>query len=116
MTEIPYKQYVILPAELGMSTGKAVSQGCHAAHMALKMENPDKILVWEAKGQCVLVCRVKTIAALKDTLMYLRDAGITCHLYIDEGYTEVDAFTPTALATGIIEPDKYWIFDKLELY
>ena len=34
--EIKYKQFIILPRKPKMSKGKLVSQGCHAAFMALE--------------------------------------------------------------------------------
>jgi hypothetical protein len=37
-------------------------------------------------------------------------------LYIDEGLTEVDMGTPTALATGIFTTDMNWMLGTLKLF
>lgn len=119
---IKLKQFVIVPKKLKMSPGKLSSQVAHATFMALdKSWNDDKdtnLLIdkWKRNGMCVIVLQCKDVIQLKNIANYLKQWDIPHHLYIDEGLTEVDSFTPTALATGIITEDKFWIFENLKLY
>ena len=116
MEEIKYKQFVIIPKKLKMSLGKAVSQGCHATFMAL--EKTDKLLKenWKDNGMCVIVLECKTPLQLMGIAKYLEQWKIPHHLYIDEGLTEVDMGTPTALATGVMREEEFWMLSQLELY
>lgn len=128
------KQYVFIPKKPKMSVGKAASQVAHATFMALdkqssipftqtvnKEENGlvderDIIEEWKNNGMCVIVFQVKDTHQLNNVAKYLEQWNIPHHLYIDEGITEVDPMTPTALATGIIPPEKQWMFMQFELY
>ena len=103
-----------------MSAGKIASQVAHATFMVLEqysLHDHWKIITpWKNTGMCVIVLECKDVAALLSADKYLEQWDIIRHLYIDEGLTEVDALTPTALATGIIPEDKQWIFEKFKLY
>ena len=119
MEEIKYKQFVIIPKIPKMSKGKLVSQGCHATFMAIEKQKEylfNKIRKWKRKGMCVIVLQCSTSERLMTIAKYLDQWGIINHLYIDEGITEVEMGTPTALATGILTEDKFWIFENLRLY
>jgi len=119
------KQYVIVPKRPRMSPGKIASQVAHATFMALKEQkyqfwsedNNKKIIdVWEKTGMCVIVLQCKNEIKLHGIAKYLDQWGIPYHLYIDEGMTEISMGTATALATGIIEEDKQWMFETMKLY
>lgn len=133
--EIKLRQYVVVPKKPKMSPGKIASQVAHATFMALRKqdkvvydydnrENPiiigrsewDNIDEWEENGMCVIVLQCKTTEQLSNIAKYLEQWEIPHHLYIDEGLTEVDPMTPTALATGVIPEDKHWILNGLELF
>ena len=118
ITPLPlsYKQFVIIPKKPWMSPGKLISQGCHATFMALQGENKTLLEEWKKKGMCVIVLRCKNIEQLSNIAKYLEQWKIKHYLYIDEGVTEVEPMTPTALATGILTEDKYWMFKKFELF
>ena len=119
---IKYKQIVILPKKPKMSVGKASSQVSHATFMALDASWEDdkdtNLLInkWKRNGMCLIVLQCKDTAQLKNIANYLKQWDIAHHLYYDEGRTEVEPFTPTALATGILTEDKWWIFEGLKLY
>jgi len=117
--QILYKQFVVVPKRPRMSKGKIASQVAHATYLALKKEakfNKALLELWEKNGLCVIVLQVQDTHYLKNLAQYLDTWNITYALYIDEGLTEVPPFTPTALATGIIEPEQYWMFSRLELF
>jgi len=80
-------------------------------------DNNKKIIdVWEKTGMCVIVLQCKNEIKLHGIAKYLDQWGIPYHLYIDEGMTEISMGTATALATGIIEEDKQWMFETMKLY
>lgn len=125
--EIKLKQYIFLPASLNMSVGKAGSQSCHASHLALKKQrsedglspNVDGVRIqseWEKNGMCVIVLEAKDPEHLNNIAKYMEQWDIPNHLYIDEGITEVAPMTPTALATGVITEDKFWMFEQFKLF
>ena len=115
--EIPYTQYVIVPEKPKMSKGKVASQVAHATYMAL-WKDGNKCLQdkWRKNGMCVIVLKCRDTAHLNDIAKYLEQWEIKHHLYIDEGLYGCEPFTPTALATAVILPSKYWIFKNLDLY
>lgn len=110
------KQFVIIPKKPKMSIGKIASQTAHATFMALEKENKKVIEKWKISGMCVIVLECKDIIQLMGIKDYLDQWNYINHLYIDEGLTEISMGTPTALATGILEEDKQWIFQTLKLY
>ena len=131
-----YIQYVIIPRKPKMSTGKIASQTAHATFMALKNQQAitkktltpesdgaccgycewDNIETWEQSGMCVIVLECKSQIELMNIAKYLEQWKIPHHLYVDEGHTEIPMGTATALATGVFNEDKHWIFEKLKLF
>ena len=110
------KQYVIVPKKPKMSPGKIASQAAHATFMALKKEHWILKNTWKNNGMCVIVLQCKDKQSLFDIQLYLNQWKIKNHLYVDEGYTEVEPLSATCLATGIISEDKEWMFEKFKLY
>ena len=133
---IKLKQYILIPKKPKMSPGKIASQACHAAHLALNKQREyckgykspmndgpitghgywDVIDEWEENGMCVIVLQVKDCFKLFNVSEYLKQWDIPSWLYYDEGLTEIDPMTPTALATGVLPLDKHWIFNGLQLF
>ena len=130
--EIEYKQFVIVPRRPKMSTGKIASQVAHATYLALEkqrklieLENgcfiPGKtkdniIKKWKYTGMCVIVLECKNTMQLYGIAKYLDQWDIANNLYIDEGLTEIDMGTPTALATGVLIKDQHWMLSHLNLF
>ena len=114
--EIKYKQFVIIPKKPRMSKGKIASQACHATFMALEKTNKEVIKEWKLNGMCVIVLQCKTPLELFGIAKYLDQWKVVNHLYIDEGLTEVEMGTPTALATGVLPEEYFWMLSQLKLY
>jgi len=130
------KQYVFIPKKPKMSVGKAASQASHATFMALENQKNDvdktmtpqddgaccgycewdNIEEWKNNGMCVIVFQVKDTHQLNNVAKYLEQWKVPHHLYIDEGVTEVAPMTPTALATGVIPPEKQWMFHEFQTF
>jgi peptidyl-tRNA hydrolase len=121
--KIQYKQFVIVPKKPKMTTGKIASQVAHAVFMALKnQEYKDKKeydnirFNWILNGMCVIVLECKNEQQLTNLAKYLEQWNIPNHLYIDEGLFGCAPFTATALATGVLREDKFWIFENMRLF
>jgi len=114
--EIKYKQFVIIPKRPKMSTGKIASQVAHATFMALEKTDKAVIKEWKKNGMCVIVLECKTPLQLMGIAKYLEQWKVSNHIYIDEGLTEVSMGTPTALATGVLTEEYFWMLSQLKLY
>lgn len=137
--EIKYKQFVIIPKKPKMSKGKIASQTAHATFMALEnqkarktetsviineklkgkgiiCDNEKLIEMWKNSGMCVIVLQCKNEIKLHGIAKYLEQWGIPHHLYIDEGITEISMGTATALATGVMTEEQFWILGTLKLF
>lgn len=115
--DIKYKQFVIVPKRPKMSKGKIASQVAHATFMALENQNDRKLLeIWKKNGMCVIVLECKNSLELLGIDKYLEQWNISHHLYIDEGLTEVNMGTPTALATGIMTEEQFWMLGTMRSF
>lgn len=129
-----YRQYIIIPKQPKMSAGKIASQAVHASFMALEKQkynitkkddntittingNGTRIVnEWKDEGQTVIVLECKNQLQLMSAAKYLEQWSVPHHLYIDEGMTEVDPLTPTALATGVMHKYSWWMLKQFKLY
>lgn len=122
MKEIEYKQFVIVPLSPKMSKGKIASQVAHATFMALekqmnlKQKGIDLIQEWKKNGMCVIVLQCNSPLHLMGIAKYLEQWDIPNHIYIDEGITEVEMGTPTALATGVMTEEQFWMLGTMDLF
>lgn len=122
--EIKYRQYVIIPKRPRMSKGKIASQAAHATFMALENQHGprlvggDKKIIedWKKNGMCVIVLQCKDSLELFGIAKYFEQWKIPHHLYIDEGITEVNMGTPTALATGVMTEEQFWMLETMGLF
>lgn len=115
--EIKYKQFVVVSKQPRMSKGKIASQVAHATFMALENQK-DKVLInkWKKNGMCVIVLQCKNSLELFGITKYLEQWKVSHHLYIDEGLTEISMGTPTALATGVMREDKFWMLETMKVF
>ncbi len=117
--EIEYKQFIVIPRKPKMSSGKMVSQGCHASYMALEQQrktNPKIIKEWEKEGQCVIVLECPSQIQLMNLAKYCEQWNVDCWNYIDEGLTEIPCGTNSCFATGVLPAKDHWMFSTLKLF
>lgn len=118
--EIKYKQFVIVPKKPKMSKGKIASQVAHATYMAIEYQTdpPQENIIkeWEKSGMCVIVLECKDEQQLNNLAKYLEQWNVPHHLYVDEGLYGCKPFTATALATGVLTEDKFWMFETMKLF
>ena len=98
-----YKQIVAH----SMSPGKLAAQTAHAAVEAYKISRNDLIEQWYVGGHHTkLVMDGGSGFRLRIIKDYLERRGFDCELIIDEGRTEIEPFTPTALGVEIVDRDE----------
>lgn len=132
--------YIILNKSLGMSTGKTAAQASHAAveayrlsmstdpeqhappaaHMnATPLYERNEVRLWYKGGhytKIVLEAEGDNFDMLHD---YLGARGFRNALIIDEGRTEIEPFTPTAIGCAIVDKDNPHVqatFGEFKLY
>lgn len=109
--------YIFLNKGLGMSAGKSAAQAGHAAVEAALISNgisaggitTEQAALWDAWRQglhyakYIMECR--DTEHLLATERYLNERGFRTVLIIDEGHTEIDPITPTALGVALVDKD-----------
>lgn len=98
--------YLFLNSTVGMSPGKMAAQAAHAAVEAFQISDNAKIEAWYVgRHHTKLVMDGGSGTQLKVIKDYLERRGFSCELIIDEGRTEIEPFTPTALGVEIVDKD-----------
>lgn len=104
-------QYIIINKGAGMSSGKMAAQACHASvegvRISQETETGRKLLnLWYRGGHYMkLIMEVPNETALKNALDYIEARDFRAALVIDEGHTEVDPLTCTAVGVEIVDKD-----------
>ena len=89
-----------------MSPGKLAAQVAHAAVEAYRVSDPELVRVWYLGGHYTkLVMLAKSERELDSIERYLNDRDFQTALVIDEGRTEIEPFTSTALGVEIVDKD-----------
>lgn len=114
-------QYIFINKGLGMSTGKTAAQAAHASlnGYLLTPDNNTRRVWWRGGHHTKLIMECRDSAHLRDTERYLNDRGFKTALVLDEGHTEVDPITPTALGVEIVDKDDAHVaatFSSFKLY
>lgn len=117
-------QYIILNQGLGMSTGKAAAQASHAAVKGYELTRrtgtgQGLIDKWNDTGHTKIVLAARDTEHLLMIERYLKERGVACHLVIDEGRTEIDPHTPTAIGCELLDkddPNVQFAFGDLKTY
>ena len=131
--------YLILNKSLGMSTGKAAAQASHAAVEAYRLSmslEPDEhvppmphmnaaalyerneVRLWYKGGHYTKIV-LEAEGDFGHLHKYLYERGFVNALIIDEGRTEIDPFTPTAIGCAIVDknnPHVQATFGEFGLY
>jgi PTH2 family peptidyl-tRNA hydrolase len=110
--------YIFVNKSLGMSPGKMAAQVAHAAVKASDGSCGSMRDAWNEYGfYTKLVMQARNAEHLKNIQRYLQERSIVSWLIIDEGRTEIEKHTPTALGVEIIDKDaKGEIFKSFDLY
>jgi peptidyl-tRNA hydrolase, PTH2 family len=123
------KQVIVIRKDLKMRRGKEIAQGAHAAMAWLHEAVTSGQLItidsfneaeraWLEGSHAKICCQVSSEEALLTISRRATDAGLRCHIILDEGRTEFGGKpTYTCLAIGPDESEKIdLITGNLELY
>ena len=112
--------YIFLNRKLGMSTGKAGAQTAHAAVEAYRISHSQMLNAWYEGGHyCKLVMSAENADQLSIIRHYLAERGFNTKLIIDEGRTEIEPFSVTALGVEVVDRDDPHVkatFEGFKLY
>lgn len=105
MTVSQHKQAIVLRTDLGMSTGKLISQACHASLKAYKKSSSDKQEEWESGGQKKVVLDIGD-EDLRERFERAKRNDVPAAMVKDAGLTEIEPGTTTALGVGPAKESK----------
>lgn len=94
-----YKQSIILRTDLDLSTGKAVAQGAHASVFALEDATDDARDEWLPTATKITLA-ADDEAQLRSLRADAEEHDLPTSLVSDQGRTELETNTVTALAVG----------------
>ena len=119
-------QYILINKGAGMSAGKMAAQAAHASVEGVRLSartpngNPwDASIVnrWYRGGHYAkIVLEVATAESLLVAKEYIASRGFKCSLIIDEGRTEIDPMTPTALGCEVVNKDDPHVRDTFSVF
>lgn len=118
------KQVIVIRADLKLRRGKECAQVAHAAAMwlreyALEVHAPltPEQLTWLRGNYRKIVLKATTEKQLRGLYAEAQLRGLTAHVVIDDGLTEVQPGTVTALAIGPHRDEAFTgLTDHLPLY
>jgi len=105
MTVSQHKQAIVLRTDLGMSTGKLISQACHASLKAYKKASSDDRSDWESGGQKKVVLDIGD-EDLEDRFRKAQRQDLPSAMVKDAGLTEIEPGKKTAVSVGPAEESK----------
>lgn len=94
-----YKQAIILRTDLDISEGKAIAQGAHASVFALDAASEDAYKEWRPTATKITLA-AKDEAQLRSLREDAEERDLPTSLVSDQGRTELETNTVTALAVG----------------
>lgn len=114
-------QYLFINKGAQMSPGKIAAQAGHAAVEGYKLtSSPALIDAWyEGGGYKKIVLEARNELHIFSIHHYLTRRGIQHEVIIDEGHTEVEPHTATAIGTAIVDKDDPHVaaaFSSFKLY
>lgn len=104
-------QYIIINKGAQMSAGKMAAQAAHAAVEGVRVSQETHdgrrlLNLWNRGGHYMkLVMEVPDEHALRNAHHYIQERGFNAVLIIDEGHTEVEPLTATAIGCEIVDKD-----------
>lgn len=113
--------YIVANQGLGMSPGKLAAQVAHAAVKAYALSYSVRVQKWNETGYTKIVLAARDTEHLLSVERYLKEKlpETNTFLVVDEGRTEIDPHTPTALGVEIVDkedPAVQFAFADLKTY
>jgi peptidyl-tRNA hydrolase, PTH2 family len=103
VSDMDFKQVIIVRRDLNMGTGKIAAQVAHAAVMGVekvKASRREWFNSWFAAGQAKVVVKVKNIGELMDVRMRAEELNLPVVQVKDSGLTQIPSGTITCIGIG----------------
>jgi peptidyl-tRNA hydrolase, PTH2 family len=103
VSDMDFKQVIIVRRDLNMGTGKIAAQVAHAAVMGaekVKASRREWFNSWFAAGQAKVVVKVKNIEELIDVRMRAEELNLPVVQVKDSGLTQIPSGTITCIGIG----------------
>jgi peptidyl-tRNA hydrolase, PTH2 family len=103
VTDMDFKQVIIVRRDVNMGTGKIAAQVAHAAVMGaekVKASRREWFNSWLAAGQAKVVVKVKNIEELMDVRMRAEELNLPVVQVHDSGLTQIPSGTITCIGIG----------------
>ncbi|HEX6252752.1 MAG TPA: peptidyl-tRNA hydrolase Pth2 [Nitrososphaera sp.] len=103
VSDMDFKQVIIVRRDLNMGTGKIAAQVAHAAVMGaekVKASRRGWFNSWFAAGQAKVVVKVKNIEELMDVRMRAEEMYLPVVQVKDSGLTQIPSGTITCIGIG----------------
>eukprot|EP00010_Vexillifera_abyssalis_P008360 CAMPEP_0201544486 /NCGR_PEP_ID=MMETSP0173_2-20130828/1103_1 /ASSEMBLY_ACC=CAM_ASM_000268 /TAXON_ID=218659 /ORGANISM="Vexillifera sp., Strain DIVA3 564/2" /LENGTH=157 /DNA_ID=CAMNT_0047952615 /DNA_START=20 /DNA_END=489 /DNA_ORIENTATION=+ len=100
LTNLDYKQVLVVRMDIGMKRGKAAAQCCHASLGAYKRalkQTPMAVKAWETFGTAKVTLKVNSFEEIKQVEAAAKEKGLPTYLVQDAGRTQIPAGTYTVL-------------------
>ena len=110
MSDMKYKQAIVVRSDLEMSMGKFGVQCAHASEESVAVTNPEIVDKWREEGFRKIVLQVPDEKAFISIFAECVQHGVSCFLVEDFGLTELEPNTVTCLGIG---PDVNEKIDKI---
>lgn len=94
------KQVIVVRTDAGMSTGKMIAQGAHAAVGAVRNAPSDAVDAWLSGGATKVVVKAEGEEELQTLQRWASREDVPSYLVTDAGRTDVEPGTVTALGLG----------------
>jgi peptidyl-tRNA hydrolase, PTH2 family len=103
VSDMDFKQVIIVRRDVNMGTGKIAAQVAHAAVMGaekVKASRREWFNSWFAAGQAKVVVKVKSIEELMDVRMRAEELKLPVVQVHDSGLTQIPSGTITCVGIG----------------
>jgi PTH2 family peptidyl-tRNA hydrolase len=103
VSDMDFKQVIIVRRDVNMGTGKIAAQVAHAAVMGaekVKASRREWFNSWFAAGQAKVVVKVKSIEELIDVRMRAEELNLPVVQVHDSGLTQIPSGTITCVGIG----------------
>ena len=113
VSDMDFKQVIIVRRDLNMGTGKIAAQVAHAAVMGaekVKASRREWFNSWFGAGQAKVVVKVKNIEELMDVRMRAEKMNLPVVQVQDSGLTQIPSGTITCIGIGPAPSD---LIDKV---
>ncbi len=106
MSDINYKQVILVRQDLKLPKGKLAAQAAHASVEAVLRSDEEMVKRWRMEGMAKIVIKVKDEKELVKYFQQAKDEDIVASLITDAGKTVIAPGTKTCVGIGPSEVEE----------